>query len=589
MGIVFSIEALMKKVILGCFLFLGIFLSFGQTPERFISYRVKKGEDLSQIVERYGISEQQILEYNPLIKKIGIKRRMSLRIPVYSTSRVSQKVIVEPEFSPYNTHVVAPKETKWRLAYEYGMTVRELDSLNPQIVSGLKIGQKIRIRNLAYRKPLPKKDSLYNYYKVLPAEGFYRIEKKLGINRQVLDSLNPSLSESGLQVGMILRIPDSLSGKLKIENDLLIERVNLLDSTKKRDRIKLNVLLPFKANEIIFDSIEDTKKTLSGRNLHTLSLDFYTGVLTAVDKASKNGIQIDLEIFDTENDKYKIKELLDTKRLNDADFIVGPLIPSNFDFISDEPSLKNIPKIAPLSTRPVAFRKNVIQSVTKADDFRAKMYEYLEIELDSTHHIVIVADSQNHQAEKELLKRFPWAIKIRPEKTDYILPELIDSLLIDSKPNKILLETQSFPLIASAISQINAQNKENRQVQVFTTYRSNAYDNENLSRKVLGGVRFTYPTGSKPLDKPLDDPFIKDYILAFGKPPNKVAIRGYDVVLDAILRTAVAKNLLKSLDLGETQYQSNRFLYRENENESLINTGLYILQHEGYEIIEIKE
>ena len=179
------------------------------------------------------------------------------------------------------------------------MTVRELDSLNPQIVSGLKIGQKIRIRNLAYRKPLPKKDSLYNYYKVLPAEGFYRIEKKLGINRQVLDSLNPSLSESGLQVGMILRIPDSLSGKLKIENDLLIERVNLLDSTKKRDRIKLNVLLPFKANEIIFDSIEDTKKTLSGRNLHTLSLDFYTGVLTAVDKASKNGIQIDLETFDT--------------------------------------------------------------------------------------------------------------------------------------------------------------------------------------------------------------------------------------------------------------------------------------------------
>ena len=77
--------------------------------------------------------------------------------------------------------------------------------------------------------------------------------------------------------------------------------------------------------------------------------------------------------------------------------------------------------------------------------------------------------------------------------------------------------------------------------------------------------------------------------MAFGKPPNKVAIRGYDVVLDAILRTAVAKNLLKSLDLGETQYQSNRFLYRENENESLINTGLYILQHQGYEIIEIKE
>jgi len=30
-------------------------------------------------------------------------------------------------------------------------------------------------------------------------------------------------------------------------------------------------------------------------------------------------------------------------------------------------------------------------------------------------------------------------------------------------------------------------------------------------------------------------------------------------------------------------------LYRENSNESFINQGKYILQHDGYEIIEIKE
>ena len=50
---------------------------------------------------------------------------------------------------------------------------------------------------------------------------------------------------------MILRIPDSLSRKLKIENDLLIERVNLIDSTFKISKIKMGLLLPFKAKEII--------------------------------------------------------------------------------------------------------------------------------------------------------------------------------------------------------------------------------------------------------------------------------------------------------------------------------------------------
>ena len=564
-------------------------MSFAQTPESFISHRVKKGETLIQITERYNVSQDQILEFNSSIEKTRIKRRMTLRIPIYSQSNNSKNLPIIKQNKVFDTHTVNPKETKWRLAYEYKMTIKELDSLNPQIIEGLEIGQEIRVRNFEYRKVLPEKDPIHNYYKVLKTEGYYRIEKKLGVDRKTLDSLNPILSKTGLQVGMILRIPDSLSGKLKIENDLLVERVNLLDSTTQKNQLKLGILLPFKVKEIIFDSLEDTKKTLAGRNLHTLSLDFYTGVLFALEKASKRNIEIELKTYDTDNDKYQIKKIIDSEVLKDLDLLIGPLIPTNFDFISNEPSLKNIPKIAPLSSRSVKFRKNVFQSVTSENDYRNKMYEYLETKLDSTQNIIIVADHLNHRIEKELQDRFPWAIKIRPEKNDYIIPELVDSLLIDSIPNKVILETQSFPLIASAISQFNAQNTRDRDVQLFTTYRSNAYDNDNLSRKVLGGLHFTYSAGSKPLDRPIEDPFIKGYVNRFGKPPNKEAVRGYDITLDAVLRIAVSKNLKNSLDLGETQYESSRFLYRENSNESFINQGKYILQHDGYEIIEIKE
>ena len=524
------------------------------------------------------------------MERVGIKRKMSLRIPIFPKSSKPQDFSsTATKTSSYPTHQVLPKETKWRLAYEYGMTLRELDSLNPQIVEGLKIGQEIRVKKQEIREVLPEKDSLFNYYKVLPAEGYYRIEKKLGVSQSVLDSLNPSLNETGLQVGMILRIPDSLSGRLKIENDLLVERVNLLDSTLLKKKMKLAVLLPFKANEIEFDSIDDTKRTLEARNLHTISIDFYTGVLFALERATQKGIEVELTTFDTENQLSKLGEIVESKALEDQDFIVGPLIPYNFDYVSSQPSLKKIPKIAPLSTRSVAFRKNVVQSVTEEKDLRDKMYEYLEKQLDTTQNVVIVADSTNRKIEKELLKRFPWAIKIRPEKADYIIQELADSLLIDSLPNKIILETQSFPLIASALSQISAQNTKDRDVQVFTTYRSNAYDNENLTRKTLGAIQFSYPTGFKPLDKPLDDTFVAGYITSFGKPPNKEALRAYDLVLDAVLRTAYAEELQQSLELGETEYQSNRFYYRENENESLLNQAFFILQHQGYEIIEIKE
>ena len=437
------------------------FWSFAQIPDSFITHKVKRGDTVESLLEQYGINQNQLLEYNPSVEKLGLRRRMNLRIPVFELKQEAtlEKTIETQEVdSDFTFHVVAPKETKWRLAYQYKTTIEILDSLNPQIKEGLKIGQEVRIPMTFELQFIPEKDSLYNYYKVLPKEGFYRIEKKLGVNQATLDSLNPNLKETGLIAGMVLKIPGAQSGDLKIENDLLVERVNLADSTFQKNEIKLALLLPFKANEIEFDSLEDTKRLLQTRNLHTLSLDFYTGVIFAVEQANKGGLSVHLNTYDTENRYSRLDEIVDSLSTEKPDFVVGPLITNNFDYVSNKQVLEEIPKIAPLSSNPVVFRKNVYQSVTQVDDFRSKMFSFLEKTIDTTHHVVIVADSMNRMIERKLKEKFTWAITLRPEKGDYILPELADSLLIDSLPNKVILETQSFPLIANALSQFNAQN-----------------------------------------------------------------------------------------------------------------------------------
>jgi LysM repeat protein len=595
MGIVFDNSILMKQTrhfTLIRLLLLSSFYVVAQTPESFTAHKVRKGETLELIIEHYGIDELQLKEYNPSVERFGIRRRMNLRIPVYS---IQEKAVEtqSQETTIYTLnfiqHEVTPKETKWRLAYQYKTTIEILDSLNPEIREGLKIGQKIRIPQADIQEIIPERDSLFNYYKVLPKEGFYRIEKKLGVDKATLDSLNPTLKETGLKAGMILKIPGEQSGDFIIENDLLVERVNLADSVFQKTDVKLALLLPFKVNEIEFDSIEDTKRLLQDRNLHTLSLDFYTGVLFALKQAKERGLSVELNTFDTENSFAKLDEISDQLAAAQTDFIVGPLIPANFDYVSNKKEVIEIPKIAPLSSNPVVFRKNVYQSITRAETFRTKMYDYLEQVIDTTQHVIIVADSLNRSIEKKLRAQFPWAITLRPEKGDYILPELADSLLIDSLPNKVFLETQSFPLIANALSQFNAQNSVERDVQVFTTYRSNVYDNENLSRKMLGGIQFTYPVGFKPLDYSSDRQFIQNFESEYGKPPTKESLRAHDLVMDLILRIAVAKDLESSLELGETQYRSNRFLYQPQTNDSYINSALFLLQHRGYEIFEIKE
>ncbi len=571
---------------------LGSFLSLAQTPTSFKTHKVKKGETLEFILDSYGIDEVQLQEYNPSVERFGVRRRMNLRIPVYSN--LSPEVVpavseIKKDTSRFVLHEVTFKETKWRLAFQYKTTIEILDSINPEIREGLKIGQKIRIPQTEIQEVIPEKDSLYNYYKVLPKEGYYRIEKKLGVDQQTLDSLNPTLRETGLLAGMILKIPGDQSGDYLIEDDLLVERVNLADSLFQKKNINLALLLPFKVNEIEFDSIEDTKRLLQDRNLHTLSLDFYTGVLFALEQLADQGLSVELSTYDTENNYATLDKVGNQLATSPPDVIVGPLIPSNFDYVSNKKELINIPKVAPLSSNPVVYRKNVYQSITRPETFRTKMYEYLERVIDTTHHVVIVADSLNRSIERKLRAQFPWAITLRPEKEGYILPELADSLLIDSIPNKVILETQSFPLIANALSQFNAQNSAEREVQVFTTYRSNVYDNENLSRKMLGGIQFTYPVGFKPLDYASDPQFIETFENHYGKPPNKESLRGYDLVLDLILRIAVAKDLEHSLELGETQYRSNRFLYQPQTNGSYSNAALFLLQHRGYEIFELKE
>ena len=566
-----------------------------EIPTHFEYHRVRVGETLFGLSQKYGITGEELLEYNSILSKTGLRKRMKLRIPVYT--KTEEVVEMIDELLPkavidtlgFETHLVLAKETKWRLAYQYGTTIAALEQLNPTIKEGLKIGQTIKVPKAKIPKRVPEIDSLFNYYMVLPKEGYYRIEKKLGVPKKVLDSLNPELIEKGLQEGMVLKVPGDLSGDLKVSDDLLLERINLLDSIFEAKPMEIALMLPFRASELNLDSLHLVRPVLESRNLYTIAFDFYMGARMAAEKATTIGIPLELSVIDTENNKSKILEEVSSKDWRKTDAIIGPIIPSNFDYVSNLKAIENIPKVSPLSTNEVRKSKAIFQTQTRKSTYRKKMLAYLERKLDSTQNIVIVADSLSRPMETELLNRFPTAIQLRPEEEGYLMPELVDSLLVDSLPNKVILETSSFPLIGSVLSQMNAQNTDERSVQVFTTYRNNLYDKANLSLEMLGAVQFTYPSNTILKTADTFSEFQLDFIDRFGKPPSKEATRAYDVTLDVLLRVAYSGSLKKSLEIGETFYNQNCFSYTLDQNNSYVNEAVLILQHEGYEVKEIKE
>ncbi len=568
-------------------IFLIIFISFtyaqnNLTPESFIIHKVKKGDNLFNLTKKYGVNSEQIEEYNPMLIKKGLKRRMQLRIPVYSELKLKNPVV-----NKTNEYIVKPKDTKWRIAYEFGISIDELEKLNPSIKNELKYGQTIFLP----KKNIEDKKSVelgFYYYKVKPKEGYYRIKLKTGIDKSIIDSLNPQLHSGGLKQGMVLKLPILISDKLNMKDSFLTEKITLIDSIIKKDQIKIVFFLPFKSSSIEFDSIDKTEKYLKRRTLTSIALDFYSGSIMAMEKIKDNGINLDVKVFDTQNKKDEIEKQINLLDQSNIDLIIGPMLPKNFNFLSSKMKLAEIPKVAPLSTNPVIMRKGIVQSITPKSYIRDQMKNYLNETIDKSDNILIISDSINRETEKKLSSIFPKATSLRPEIGDFLLPELLDSLIVDTLPNKIILETEKFSLISSASSQIRSQLSDEKEIRLYTTYHGSSYDDPNLSNKLFSDLDFTYMSDYYPRE--INDlEFLKSFINRFGIPPNKTSIRAYDLVYDLILRITTQGNLYLSSTIGETEYINNKFNYVSDVEGAYINKSYLLLKHQSYDIIEINK
>ena len=305
-------------------------------------------------------------------------------------------------------------------------------------------------------------------------------------------------------------------------------------------------------------------------------------------EASELGINCEVEFFDTKNDISHLNKIIKKVKPNKFDAIIGPLIPKNFNYLSSLGYFRDTPLIAPLSTKPVKFVKNVYQSVTSKEFLRKKMYKYLDKIIDSTKNTLIIADTLNREIEKELNLRFPYSKIIRPEAEGYMSTELVDSLITDSLPNKIIFESENLALISNVTSLLNSISSEEREIHLITTKREKVYDNFNISRKHLGNINFTYADGSATFENENTINFERKYLDTFNKLPTFESLRAYDLTLDIILRLAYSKKIFfKKNNL--TKYLKNSFDYKKIDKSGYSNEAFYLLMHDGYSVKEINK
>ena len=540
----------------------------------YILHKVRRKQTLVKISNLYDVSLEMLVKYNNLSND-KLKKGSLIKIPTEALTSDNSEIKNKVKY-----YRVLAKEGKWRVAYKYGITIDQLELMNPNINEFLQVSEKIVVPNIDF-KNVNEIDENYAYYKVLPKEGFYRLKVKLGIEEEMIKSLNPILINSELSDGMILKLPK----KIDLKENLVTDReFNLVDFTQK----KVALLLPLGINNINFDSVQITKSQLANDKLLNLSLDFYLGAITAIDSIASLGIPIELDVFDTNtSSKTDIFELVNKNKLQAYDLIVGPLTADAFNYTSVLLENKSSYLVSPLSK--VNPGVNVINTITSDDILFEKIVSFVESDTIENKKFII-SDSENLISTNKLKEKFLNATTFFSTINDLgidtksLVLEDLDSTFVEGR-NIVFLETRDQGFVSNVTSILNSFVDETHEILLFTTSAGKAFSGVNISNYYLSNLNFHYPSFKKPLDYDSNTIFISNFNNKYNFTPNKYVVRGYDLILDLLLRLSSDNASFNQDDSIESEYLENKFKYvRNTDSLGYKNISSYIIKYENLEL-----
>lgn len=560
-----------------------------------LTHKVKRKETLYSISKDYKLNVTDLKKYNPQLYTSTIKKGDVLKVPVYS---IENQIETSSILSEY---IVRSKEGKWRIAYQHGLTINELELINPAMNPILNQGDIIIVPIISTNK-----DNLdgYGFYEVLPSEGFFRIKQKIGLTQEQLEEHNPRLLEEGLKPGMILKFPESLSAYYEAVFEPIDLKIQMTNLSAKN----LVVMLPFNLEVIDTDSIVKSKNRIKKNQLLSAVLDFHSGVLMAVDSAKQIGISTNLRVYDTQKrNSDRLKTILINEDFSNVDAIIGPLTQGNFDLVSEHVLDDEIPVLSPLLNFTTRF-PNSVQTLVPKQLLSDRIINF--VKRDTSKVTLTLISDQVHKVVSDSLKtQFIDALQLfslldKDENDAYFFDELgIDEEDIEEdsnyqliqqhlKPgvNYVFLETANEGFVSNVSSILNGLVTDDIKIILTTSSKNRAFDGINISNKHLSNLNFLFASNHRFRENLNQDSFFKNYEATYGVVPNKFAVRGFDITYDLLLRLAVGDSFYYTISNNvQTEYVENKFRYSlPNSETGSANQSGYLLQYNNLKIKLVK-
>lgn len=317
-------------------------------------HTIEPGQTVYSIATMYGVGVEDIYRLNPESREV-IKAGGKLRIP---QKDIATTITASQEDRDYSFHTIQPKETLYSLSKRYQISATSIVDANPGLsVATFQIGKTIRIPSVEIEQ-LPQTESQTVVkdieYKIERKETMYRLTRKFNVTAEELIKKNPEL-QKGVKTGMIIKVPVKTEETVTQTAPQPKEKdVNAMLSAPKEinkvNRIKVALLLPFMA-----DQIGQTTTT-------TRFIEYYEGLLLAIDSLKSTGVSIDLVVRDTGAGTQKLNQVLNESALKNVHLIIGAV---------ENEQIKPIAEFAKKNSI-----KYVIPFTSKNDDVLSNYYIY---------------------------------------------------------------------------------------------------------------------------------------------------------------------------------------------------------------------
>ncbi len=325
--------------------------SHAPRPEgEYAEHEVTPRETLFGLSQHYGVPIETILYYNPAARG-GLKIGQLLRIPLSKDHKENKTApdthVLQPQpgdatgelpddetdrhITGFFYYSVAPGDTKYGISRRAGISIEQLEEINPEIKEGLQAGQDIKLPILA-----DQADRIEDTAEELSITVDRKLRSEI-TGALFSDCLEPVLKE---EYHVALLIPFYLEELIKEAERLPADRL-------VKDPLHLSESLD--ANELSLAELEHSwPEGLSPNHKSFTFISFYQGVLLALDSINSEGVDIKLHVHDVCRDFHKARKITSLAGFDKMDLIIGPFHRQSLNHIAAFGRRHGIPVVSPL-------------------------------------------------------------------------------------------------------------------------------------------------------------------------------------------------------------------------------------------------